>query len=257
MNIKKQITIIILSCLPVLNGFAQAAPDTINRTDEQGRKQGVWKKTYPQNTVHRYEGQFKDDQPYGTFKYYYKDGTLKTIMEYSNSGVLARTVTFWENGRVMSKGNYINQKKDSTWIYYGEKGYLNIAEQYNMGEMNGWRIMYYKVGNNQKKAPVREEAKFVDGKMSGAWKKYFRDGSIKAKGQYENDQKTGTFEYFYPDGSRRRTEMFKNGRKHGFFVYFDDSAKVYKKNFYWKGAKLEEGEQRKKLEKQFNKNHDK
>ena len=42
-----------------------------NKIDENGKKQGPWKKTYPRSIAVQYEGQFKDDKPVGTFKYYY------------------------------------------------------------------------------------------------------------------------------------------------------------------------------------------
>ena len=161
----KAIVIIFLLVSSSVLLFGQSAPDTINRTDSKGRKQGVWKKTHPQNTVYQYVGQFKDDKPYGTFKYYYEDGALKSIVKFSNSGMLARSVSFWENGRVMSKGNYINQKKDSTWIYYDQYGYLNLAEQYSIGKLDGWRVVYYQLGRGEKESPVLEQAYYEDGKM--------------------------------------------------------------------------------------------
>ena len=42
----------------------------LNKTDANGKKQGDWKKYYENGFV-RYQGQFKDDKPVGTFNYYY------------------------------------------------------------------------------------------------------------------------------------------------------------------------------------------
>lgn len=245
--------ITLLSVFSFLLVTAQSAPDTINQTDNKGRKQGVWKKTHPQNTVYQYVGQFKDDKPYGVFKYYYIDGALKSIVKFSNSGILARSISFWENGRVMSKGNYIKQEKDSTWIYYDQYGYLNMVEQYSQGKLNGWRVTYYRLARGEKESPVLEQAYFKDGKMDGEWKKFYRNGNLEVKGKFENGKRTGIFEYFHPNEKRKLTENYKNGKKHGYIVYFDESGEVLKRDFYWEGNPLK-GEMRKKFEKIYQEN---
>ncbi len=48
----------------------------INKTDQSGKKQGLWIKKYPGGTV-QYEGTFKDDHPAGLFRRYYENHTLK------------------------------------------------------------------------------------------------------------------------------------------------------------------------------------
>ena len=64
--------------------LSAATAFSINEVDSKGRKQGVWKKPYG-NGYFMYEGEFKDDQPVGTFKRYYEDGVLKSIQQYGQN----------------------------------------------------------------------------------------------------------------------------------------------------------------------------
>ena len=58
----------------------------INKTDQQGRKQGEWIKKYPDGNI-QYEGTFRDDHPIGEFKRYSEDKKLQSVMVYSNDGM--------------------------------------------------------------------------------------------------------------------------------------------------------------------------
>jgi antitoxin component YwqK of YwqJK toxin-antitoxin module len=74
--------------IALLLGIASIAPGQttadINKTDQQGRKQGHWIKKYPKgNTM--YEGSFIDDKPVGEFKRFNSNNTLKSILIYSSN----------------------------------------------------------------------------------------------------------------------------------------------------------------------------
>ena len=72
--------------------FAQETEVQYNQTDEQGRKQGAWQKYHPGDSVLRYKGHFKDDQPYGKFTHYFINGMTKVELTYNTSErSLART----------------------------------------------------------------------------------------------------------------------------------------------------------------------
>jgi len=45
-------------------GFSQ---DDFNKKDSQGRKQGKWVELHEKSSIKKYEGQFKDDKPFGEF----------------------------------------------------------------------------------------------------------------------------------------------------------------------------------------------
>ena len=58
--------------------FASSQTETqINKTDQQGRKQGHWIKKYPNDNV-MYDGFFKDDHPVGEFRRFFENQSLKS-----------------------------------------------------------------------------------------------------------------------------------------------------------------------------------
>ena len=101
-KIKMKRIIILAICL--LLPFLMMAQEKINVKDKTGKKQGVWKKY--ENGQMVYEGQFKDDVPYGTFKYYHSNGKLKSVTEFQQGVHKVKTTIYHENGHKASEGAY-------------------------------------------------------------------------------------------------------------------------------------------------------
>ena len=89
----------------------------LNQIDNNGQKQGLWKKSYENGNL-RYKGQFNNDIPIGIFYYYYKSGELQLEKEFFHNGSAAATYIFYKNGNLKASGLYVNEIKDSTWNYY-------------------------------------------------------------------------------------------------------------------------------------------
>jgi antitoxin component YwqK of YwqJK toxin-antitoxin module len=80
---------------------------SFNKMDSDGKKQGVWKKTYENGNL-RYEGYFQDDIAKGIFYYYYSTGELKFEKEFFHNGKAAATYIFYRNGNLKASGLYVN-----------------------------------------------------------------------------------------------------------------------------------------------------
>ena len=111
-------------------------PDSLNQTDTQGLKQGVWKKTYPNGAV-RYRGAFANDIPVGVFRYFGENGVLKATVTHTGDGVHAATTIFDESGKLQATGFYVNQKKDSLWTIFDQLGRTVALERYADGDAHG------------------------------------------------------------------------------------------------------------------------
>jgi len=159
----------------------------INKTDAKGKKQGEWKKYYDNGLV-RYQGQFKDDKPYGTFNYYYETGKPSIIMNYD--GNIARTIAFYDEGKLKAKGNYVNQKKDSIWNYYSSAGYKISEELYVNGLRQGKVVNFFEDGK------IAEEKEFVNDFEDGEWIQYYEDGKIRMKATYKKGSLEGKTYYY-------------------------------------------------------------
>ena len=67
----------------------------------------------------------------GIFKFYYPEGKVKAVVNQLDSGKISYTKNYHPNGNLMAAGKYVNQKKDSTWLYYSEEeGKLSLEEHY-------------------------------------------------------------------------------------------------------------------------------
>ena len=78
--------------------FAQNSNDTLNRTDDKGRKQGYWKKLN-EDGVLKYEGTFINDTPTGNFIYYFPDGVVKARSTFYDDGKRSQTTTYHHTGK--------------------------------------------------------------------------------------------------------------------------------------------------------------
>jgi len=192
---------------------------SFNQLDANGNKQGKWIKSFA-NGVPRYEGQFKNDKPYGEFKHYYFSGVLKATTKYSPDGIVARTKTFHENSQPMAEGKYINQKKDSVWRYFSDvDGKLISDETYKKGELQGISTIYY-----PENGKVAKSIEYKDGLKNGELRKYFPEGGIMTEGTYLNDQLDSDFTLFFPNGKVQLKGQYKNGRQVGNWIYFDENG---------------------------------
>ncbi len=144
-------------------------------TDASGMKQGYWLRVYESGALY-YTGQFKNNMPVDTFTYFYETGEVMTIA--IHDGKKASTNSYRTDGSVISKGDYINQKKSGTWRMYDENGILTSEENYAEDKLDGLVTVYYKNGNKAKTMNYKE------GELHGSWKEYFPDGSLKGKGTY-------------------------------------------------------------------------
>jgi antitoxin component YwqK of YwqJK toxin-antitoxin module len=206
------------------------AQDTLNVTDTKGRKQGFWRRV---DTAGKtiYEGRFRDGVPEGEFRYFYPNGKLKTISKISNQGKRAEAVTYFLNGKKMAAGNYLDEKKDSTWQFFSESnGTLVSMDNYRAGVLEGKSQVFYPDG------VLSEMIHYKNGARDGLWEQYYLDGKLKLSGAYQAGDKVGPFRTFHTSGQPMITGQYTQGHQDGTWVYFDDKGVITKKEFYNKGT---------------------
>ena len=226
---------ILVSVCVIGNMFA-FSQDTINQVDAQGRKQGFWRKMDKDN-LRVYEGQFRDDVPYGKFTYYYQNIKVRTISLISEDGKVARTTSWFANGKLMAKGNYLNQQRDSLWQFFSEyDGSLVSEEFYVNGKKHGTEKIFYP-GNG-----VAEIIPWVDGVKEGEWEQFYDDGAPKLTGSYKDGEKEGPLLTFFLNGKLLVSGFYLNGRQDSTWVYYDDKGSVTLKEYYDDGILLKKEE---------------
>jgi antitoxin component YwqK of YwqJK toxin-antitoxin module len=205
------------------------AQDTLNVTDIKGKRQGCWRKLDSAGRV-IYEGRFKDGIPAGKFSYFYPDGKLKTISIVSDEGKRAVTVSYFPNGRKMAAGNYLNEKKDSTWQFFSESnGSLVSQETYKAGLIEGQSEIFYPEGG------LSESFFYRRGIKDGLWEQYYLDEKLKLRGAYKAGEKHGPFKTFYNSGKPMIEGQYNLGHQDGTWSYYNEKGVVSKKEYYENG----------------------
>lgn len=205
--------------------------DAINKLDEQGRKHGFWQKKNEEGMI-KYEGAFKHGTPSGKFKYYYPGGNTRAITYFSDSGNIARTKTFHKNGKVMAQGKYVNERKDSTWLFYDPFGNISLSEDYRDGVKHGKAIHYYDDGT------IAEESNWKEGVKHGTSKSYFPGETLKMKANYNKGKLSGQVLFYNTRGRPKINGFYKKSLKEGIWTYYDDSGEVVKLIEYESGTPL-------------------
>jgi antitoxin component YwqK of YwqJK toxin-antitoxin module len=200
--------------------FYTSGQDTVNMHDSRGRKQGYWIKTDSSGS-RIYEGTFTHDIPTGKFTYYYPNGRIKVISFITDSGRVARTTSYFTNGKTMAKGKYIDQKRDSIWVFFNEyDGSLIGEESYSSGKKNGPEKVFY--GGKA----IAERVTWKNGVKEGPWEQFFENGNLKLRGTYVNNEKDGLFESWFENGILMITGRYLNGLPEGKWVYYDEQGNV-------------------------------
>ena len=196
-----------------------SAQDAANTVDATGLKQGFWRKSYPNGKV-RYEGNFKNDQPAGVFRYYLESGVLKMICFYYDNGQKSRAKGFNEKGSIISDGNYLKKEKDSTWTYYDEEKHIISRENFKAGVKQGTWYTYYPDGS------VAEEFSYLNDKKNGVWKQNFEDGKPSLTAFYKNGVLNGKMTYYFANGTAKLTGNYVNGIREGTWFTFSENGNL-------------------------------
>jgi antitoxin component YwqK of YwqJK toxin-antitoxin module len=222
----KQIVVFILVGIIPFCGFSQIQ---LNQKDAAGKKQGQWIKL---DSIGKkvYEGQFKNNIPQGTFKYYFPSGSMKAVSVFSEDGKSTTTTTYFPSGKKNAEGKYVNEKKDGLWRFFSEYDESLVSEEmYSSGKKNGPSKTFF-AGKN-----TAEMVTWVDGKREGPWIQYFDDGSIKLQGTYKNDMKEGSFIVNYPTGQKFNTGQYLNDLPDGKWFTYDLDGKLVSTDIYSHG----------------------
>ena len=232
--------LIILSIIFSLSAFAQE----INQVDSQGRKQGMWKKPFDNVKVYRYTGQFKDDIPYGKFVYFYETGSVQAIVIFSEKGKVSRSQMYHNSGYMMAQGKYIDQKKDSIWVYYDDRGFVSYQESYLKGELNGQKVYFY--APRDEKLYVSRYEYYKNGVLHGEFKEFHENTSVKIQGNYLDGNLNGLVTEFHPNGKIKKVMHYKFAVKHGNWAFYNEKGVLIGTKMFWEGKLLEGDEAEKK-----------
>jgi antitoxin component YwqK of YwqJK toxin-antitoxin module len=147
---------------------------------------------------------------------------------------------YFENEALMSEGCYWDQKKDSIWINYNERGELVSAESYVDDKLNGKKIIYYL--NDQLEAGkmnILSVTNYVNDLKDGAYKEFHPTGKVKMTGNYASGERLGEWIEYYNTGQVMTRVRYKKDVLHGWAYYYDKNGTQLSKTMWRDGFKLE------------------
>ena len=222
---------ILSAALMVLSSIAVSAQgDTVwNRFDENGIRQGNWKKYGPDSTL-IYSGYFSDGKPVGIFTRYYENGGIKAIMDHDPDGIHSFTRLYYRNGGLAAEGHYLGRDRTGTWKFYSYYTRdLVMTEAYEEGRKQGVSQVFYPDGHIAEKkhwekdtaagpwlqfyedSTIRLRANMASGKIHGDYILYNRDGVIMVRGRYACGKMDGTWTFYDNDGKQAYSLNYADG----------------------------------------------
>ena len=208
------------------------------------------------------------------------NGLRQRIVHFANGKVDGVDTTYYESGCPQVVRNHIEGVENGTWTFYNDtSGLLAWEIEYFNGEKHGQSIYFRqkKIGENLMKVQINGEEKkiyyneyendtvkiepYIEGRLNGAKKEYYKDSKIHKEINYENGvlhgpfltydfegnllkelnyeegEKDDTWKYYYNDGSLLRTESWDEGVKDGVFKTFYIQGHIQTMETYKKGMK--------------------
>jgi antitoxin component YwqK of YwqJK toxin-antitoxin module len=203
----------------------------LNKTDQQGRKQGHWIKKYANDCI-MYDAYFRDGHPIGEFKRYYEDKTLKSLLIFNDNGREVVASVFHPNGYIASKGKYVNQKKEGKWQFFSVSinGYLICEENYTGNLKNGQSLKFFP------DSTIAERINYINNIRQGEWIEYYPNGAICLKSNYLNNKINGKFEVWFESGQIEFSGQYNNDSRDGLWLIYSKEGKIKYKLEYKDGV---------------------
>lgn len=128
-----------------------------------------------------------------------------------------------------------DEKKHGTYKLTSAKGVLIETAQYQDGELDGERLLFFENGEVQ----YREQYK--QGQFEGPYFSYFDSGSPESEGQYVENAMQGEWKFYYSNGQVKEILRFTDNEENGPFLEYHENGKMKAEGQYLKGD-YEEGE---------------
>lgn len=203
--------------------------ERINRTDNNGLKQGDWKEFYPNGAI-KSERTFKDDLIHGYYKEYDIRGKLVLTMLYENGAIVKSKVEDEPDIEIVNKHD-----QDGTLIYsgpYRNKIPVGVHREYGKDGKITNSFIYNDNGLLLAEGIVDE-----GGKYNGKWKDLFSNGKVQAEGQYTDSRRSGKWKFYNINDKVEQTGSYNNGRPDGLWNWYYENGALLKEEEYFQGQR--------------------
>ncbi|CAL67185.1 toxin-antitoxin system YwqK family antitoxin [Christiangramia forsetii] len=124
------------------------------------------------------EGMMLDKKREGKWVYYHqKSDSIMMIESYKNDKLNGLQKTYFTNGKLAEKTNYVHSQKHGESLIYADNGQVTKELHYKEGELHGPAVYYTPKGIKT------IQGQYQEGRKTGNWR-YFSDGELEREEDY-------------------------------------------------------------------------
>ena len=195
---------------------------------------------------------FKNGQRNGQATLWLPNGKVMRQITYSNgipvgdllevnpkTGEIARTATFEEGRKVVTKTNYFprTHKKQSEIVYLAAKTIETTPDDF-------WTLKLAKYGSEggdmrhgaskswYANGKPEQDGSYEYGKKAGTFTFWHENGQVAATGEYKEDQAEGTWVWWHENGQKSSVGKYTKGALIGEWRWWDETGKLTKQQTY-------------------------
>ena len=216
--------------------------------------------------------QFDQGNKTGEYQIFYSNGQLEESSVYVDDVLNGACIGYFSDGNISYEGQFAEGEKVGHWKYYYRNGKISYEEFYNdSGELEGERnnfslngfqtvkevfkedmlveyAYYDSVGNVLSSASdpsgnmefkkmrwtgeVHGLGTLKNGKLSGEYTLYHRNGAIYQKGTKVEGLWEGPFEEYYSNGQLAVAMNYSGGSRDGHYTYYDKLGNKLTEGYY-------------------------
>ena len=161
----------------------------------------------------------------GFTRYTYHDPEKKNLKEIYQvrdtitNQLQGRYISYFLNGNIESKGQFMNNETTGIWEFYYETGNLKMRGVLRQNSNYGLWEYFYESGQKSMEGTIDNK------KREGIWKVYYESGELKEMGGYVDNKRAGLWETYFEDGAKRGEIEYTED--HGRFTEYYHSGKVF------------------------------
>lgn len=160
---------------------------TLKITD--GKKNGLEVRLFDKGGL-REVTNWKDGKKHGPFRSYHEKG-----------------------GHIDKEGEYIDGLREGQWKWYNSNGEIVWDKPFVHDKVHGVEKQYYNDWDDRNNPqPLAAQTAYEEGVEHGECVKYWPDGKVSSRGQYEHGEREGVWNHYYSTGKPMKVSVYHKGQ---------------------------------------------
>jgi uncharacterized protein len=217
---------------------------------KDGQQEGTWKYYNPLGIIYQ-ELNYKGNLLHGPQKTYYANGSIHERYESDSSNIIGPYHEYYINGNVKAAGRYVKEGREGEWLTWYVNDSLESRTFYNAGDITGRSFSYAPDGKTSSVECWEGDEKSIryilynhEGLPEADWDyQYgsftgtlrFPNGVLHHTARYRDNLRDSIQETYFPNGQIARRQEFLHGNINGMVVTWDEAGRLSGEYMYVMG----------------------